>query len=111
MGDFRTKCIAAKQRLFDHLVCKQLHRVGHLDAERLSGFEIDDELEFGRLHHRQIGRLLAFENPTDIDAHQTIHVRQAIAVCIRPPARRLKGFLPVQGTTPSMLSYTVYKIL
>jgi hypothetical protein len=33
---------------FDHLVGEQLQRVGHLDAERLCGFEIDDKLELGR---------------------------------------------------------------
>ena len=30
---------------FDHLVGEQLHRVGHHDAERLGGLEVDDELE------------------------------------------------------------------
>jgi hypothetical protein len=29
----------------DHLVGEQLHRVGHHEAERLGGLEIDDELE------------------------------------------------------------------
>jgi hypothetical protein len=39
--------------LFDHLVGEQLDRVGHFDAERPRRLQIDDELEFGRLHHRQ----------------------------------------------------------
>ena len=41
---------------------------GTVEAERLGGLEIDDELELGRLHHRQVGRLLALENAADIDA-------------------------------------------
>jgi hypothetical protein len=35
-------------------------------AERLSGFEIDDELKFSRVLHRQINRLLALEDATDV---------------------------------------------
>ena len=34
----------------------------HGEAERLSGFEIDHELELGRLLHRQVGGLSAPEN-------------------------------------------------
>ena len=32
------------------------------EAERLGGLEVDDQLELGRLLHRQVGRLLALEN-------------------------------------------------
>jgi hypothetical protein len=45
------------RRLIDHLIGEQLHRVGHLDAQRPGRLQVDDELEFGRLHHRQIGDL------------------------------------------------------
>ena len=34
----------------------------HVEAERLRGLEVDDQLELGRLHDRQVGRLLALEN-------------------------------------------------
>ena len=37
-------------------------------AERLGGLEVDDQLELGRLHHRQVGRLVALEDPAGIDA-------------------------------------------
>src|SRR5437868_106099 len=39
-----------------------------LDAERLSGLEVDDQFELGRLYNRQIGGLLAFENPSRVNA-------------------------------------------
>ena len=42
-------CDAANSRLFDHLVCEQLDRVGHLDPECLGSFQVDDELEFSCL--------------------------------------------------------------
>ena len=41
----------------------------HFEAERLSGLEIDHQLEFGGLLDRQVGRLLAFKNPAGVDAH------------------------------------------
>jgi hypothetical protein len=46
----------ADSDLFDHLVGagEQLRR--HVEAERLSGGQIDDEIEFGRLLYRQISR-------------------------------------------------------
>src|SRR5215813_11480903 len=47
----------------DHLVGNGEQLVWHREAERLGGLEIDHQLEFGGLHHRQVGGLLAFENP------------------------------------------------
>ena len=41
---------------------------GTVEAERLGGLEIDDQLELGGLLHRQVGRLLALENPAGVDA-------------------------------------------
>jgi hypothetical protein len=35
--------------LFDHLIGAQVHDIGHVEAERLGGFEVEDELELGRL--------------------------------------------------------------
>src|SRR5262245_26133685 len=52
----------------DHLVGEGEQLIRHNEAECLRGFEIDDELDFGRLQHRQIGGLCTLENPSNIIA-------------------------------------------
>ena len=42
--------------------------VAERQTERLRGLEVDDQLELGALIDRQIGGLLALENPAGIDA-------------------------------------------
>ena len=39
-------------------------------AKRLGGLHVDDQLELGRRLHRQFGRLLPFENSSDIFRHR-----------------------------------------
>ena len=50
--------------LYDLVGEGEQHRGRH-ESQHLSGFEIDDELIFGRLLHRQIGRLFATDQPRD----------------------------------------------
>ena len=45
---------------------------GTVEAERLGGLEIDDQLELGRLLDRQVGGLLALEDATGVDADQAV---------------------------------------
>jgi hypothetical protein len=51
--------------LFDHLVGAREQRGGHVEAERLGGREINDEIEFGRLLNRDIAGLGAAQNLVD----------------------------------------------
>src|SRR5215475_4917956 len=53
---------------FDHLVSNREQLGGNFKAKCLGRLEVDHELELGRLHHRQVGRLLAFEHATNIEA-------------------------------------------
>ena len=64
-----------RNALLDHLVGEQLQRVGHFEAKRLGGLQVDDELDFGRLQDRHVGGLRAFEDLTDVDADLTLHVQ------------------------------------
>src|SRR5262245_17155551 len=50
------------------------------DAKCLSGLEVDRQFVLSRLHNRQIGRLLTFENSPDVDAYLAIRLRYPVAV-------------------------------
>src|SRR5262245_38740281 len=60
-----------KALLFDHLVGAGEQRRRRLDAERLSGVEVDDQLDFRGLLDRQIAGLLAAQNAIDIGGGAT----------------------------------------
>ena len=49
----------------------------HVEAERLGGPEIYNQLEFGRSHDRKVSRFLAFENPPGIDARSAKGIRMS----------------------------------
>jgi hypothetical protein len=58
--------IAAKTRLFDHLVGAREKRLRDRETKRLSCFEINDQLKFGRQLNWQIGRFGTLEDQIDI---------------------------------------------
>ena len=60
--------------LFDHLVGNGQQRRRYYQAERLCGFEVDDELKFGWLLDRQLAGSGAFENFVHILGSAAIHV-------------------------------------
>src|SRR5215468_8272620 len=68
----------------DHLVSAQQKRGWHCDAKRFGGPEIDHQLEFGGLHHWQVGGPLALENPADVDSDLAIDVRKAGSITQQP---------------------------
>ena len=54
--------------LFDHLVRTRLQCRRHAQAERLGGLEVDVQLNLCCPLYRQLGGLVAPENPAGIDA-------------------------------------------
>ena len=57
---------------------------GTVEAERLRGLQIDDQLELGRLQYRQVGGLRPLEDATGIDTDLAMHVGDAGAVAHQP---------------------------
>src|SRR6266566_3469161 len=57
---------ASPFRSFDHLVGEREQLVGNFEAERLSGVQIDDEVELSRLLDRKISRLRSAQNFIDV---------------------------------------------
>src|SRR5215471_10980026 len=70
--------------LLDHLVGNGKYGWRHLDAECSRGLHVDDELEFGRLQHRQVSGLGAFEDIAGIDADLTKGVSEVGSVTHQP---------------------------
>lgn len=67
-------CTATKNGLLNHVVRGCEHGCGHLDVELLSSFEINYQLEFGRLNDWQLGGLFSLEDLAGIRADLTKRV-------------------------------------
>jgi hypothetical protein len=63
---------AISQPLFDHLVGAGKQRRWHGETEHLRGLEVDEQLDLRGLNDRQVGRLVALENPAGVDAGLTV---------------------------------------
>jgi hypothetical protein len=60
---------------FDHLVSTGEQRRGHREAQRFGGPQVDDQFEFRNLLHRQISRLVAFQDAAGIEADLPVGFR------------------------------------
>ena len=72
-------------KLLDHLVRAREHGRRHLNAERVGSLEVDDEFVFHRRLHRQVRRLLAFQDAVDIAGGPPELVDEIGAEEINPP--------------------------
>ena len=67
--------------LFDDLVGAGEDRWRDSEAERLDSFEIDDQFEFVRLLHRDVGWLGSLENLDELSCHfGPVHLHESRAV-------------------------------
>src|SRR5262249_11791069 len=78
---------------FDDLIGSGREPEWHLDPERPRRLQIDHEFELAGLYDREIGGLLAFENPPGIDAGGAIGFYEIGPVTGKPA--RLREFAPL----------------
>src|SRR5947209_23688 len=60
-------------------------------------FQVDDQLELGRLQNRQVGRLLALEDSAGIDTGLTIGIGEARSVADETASRDVLAILIKRG--------------
>ena len=75
--------------LFDHLVGQSEQFCRSFKAETFRGLEIDHELKFGRLEKRQVSRLIAFQNPADINTGLAVLIGRARTVAHQSSGGRI----------------------
>src|SRR5262249_58919402 len=71
----------------DDLVGEHEHLIGDTEAERLRGFEVNDQLELGWLDDRQVCWLFAFEDAPGIAADLAPRFRLAVSITHQSPRR------------------------
>src|SRR5262245_17371332 len=86
-----------QRALFDHLVGKLQKMQRHLQTERPGGLEVNDELNFRDLLHRQVGGFCTLENAAGVNADSTICIRNTgpvthEAACRNELAVRIYGW-------------------
>ena len=82
---------------FDHLVRARLHRRRHANAERLGGFEIDDQFKLRCLHDWQFGGIFTLENPAGVNAGQAVAVQRVRSVVHQTASRSKVTILRDRG--------------
>src|SRR5215467_14173057 len=77
---------------FDHLIGNRQQGRRQVQAECFGGLQVDDELEFSRLHNRKVGWLFALEDSAGILTNLTVRPRDVGAITSQPTS--LDKFAP-----------------
>src|SRR5262249_17401352 len=81
------KVARTRSRSLDHLVGAGDESPRDLEAEHLRGAQVEEQFDFRGLLDRQIGRLIAFENPAGVDAGRTECVRKIGSIAHQAASR------------------------
>jgi hypothetical protein len=84
------------------LICGRQQRFWDVETERLGGLEIDDQLDFYRLLHREVGRFLTFEDARGINASLVRQIAEAAAI-----AHQTAGSCAAEREVPSVANLSV----
>ena len=76
---------------FDHLVGAVEERGRNCEANGICCFEIDDELEFGRLFNWNVGGFAPFQHLCRLQCILAIKRDEARAIGMRPPSSAISG--------------------
>src|SRR5262249_36901675 len=98
----------------DHLVGDGEHARRDGVTERLSSLHVDDQLEFGRLQYRQVGRLLALEDAAGVESCLTKRIGIVWAVAHESAGRyelapNIRDRHPVAGRQRDELGAPIVK--
>src|ERR1035437_4853069 len=93
----RTHALQQKAASFDHLVGAADQRQWDGEAERLGGLEVEDQLDFRRLHDRQVGWLLGLEHPAGVGGEATGVIRFTASVAHQAAGHDKRAKLEYSG--------------
>src|SRR5262245_60839972 len=93
--------------LFDHLVGAAEQAQRERNTQRLRSLEIDDQLDFCDLLHRQVGRPFALENPAGIDTGLPPSIKIVRSVAHNRQPRRIRALNRSRGTAWRSTSATI----
>src|SRR5262249_49813633 len=91
----------------DHLIGTREQRRRDFEAEGFRGLQVDHELESRGLIDRQVGGVLALENPRDLESSAAVAVWNVVGIAHQPPRRDIYAVGVHRGMASRAASATI----